>query len=87
LGSSPGKSAATGPRRVVTKGSLAALFYIVVLEYAVGLTIRYVVPGLPGETLDGIYLGGFALAIAGYLAIMRHFPGSKEPAFDKPSAP
>ena len=55
-----------------------------VLEYAVGLGIRYAVPDLPEETLHIVYFAGLALAIAGCFVIIRYFPNSKEPAFDKP---
>ncbi len=78
---SPSRERTPGTRRSLTRGALAASAFVVLLEYAFGLTFRYLFPSVPIATLDELYWVTFAIAVVGGLAIYRYLPDSKKPAF------
>ncbi len=69
-------------RRNFSRGSVAALSFVVLMEFGFGFTFRYLVPNLAVATLDELYFLTFAIATAGTLLIYRYLPDSKKPAFD-----
>lgn len=64
-----------------TKGALAAVFYVIVLEYSTALSFRYLIPNLPVATLDDLYVASWVMAIIGAIVIYRFLPNSKKPVF------